>query len=49
MMISSSGCDSIAPIAANTGGLLPSSGMHNGSFGRPDGNLKPCGTCNLLC
>ncbi|KAI9377204.1 hypothetical protein POPTR_019G036800v4 [Populus trichocarpa] len=40
MMISSSGCDSIAPIAANTGGLLPSSGMHNGSFGRPDGNLS---------
>jgi hypothetical protein len=24
IMISSSGCDSIAPIAANTGGLLPS-------------------------
>ncbi|KAJ6367343.1 hypothetical protein OIU77_003658 [Salix suchowensis] len=40
MMISSSGRDSIAPAPANTGSLLPSSGMHNGSFSRPDGNMS---------
>jgi len=42
MMITSSGCDTIAPPAVNTGSLLPSSGMHGSSFSRSDGNFKPC-------
>ncbi|KAI5563570.1 hypothetical protein BDE02_14G000300 [Populus trichocarpa] len=40
MMITSSGCDTIAPPAVNTGSLLPSSGMHGSSFSRSDGNLS---------
>ncbi|KAJ6336556.1 hypothetical protein OIU76_006438 [Salix suchowensis] len=40
MMITSSGCDTLAPSAVNTGSLLPSSGMHGSSFSRSDGNLS---------
>ncbi|XP_050225725.1 histone acetyltransferase HAC1 [Mercurialis annua] len=38
MMIASSGGDSIAATTVNSGGLMPSSGIHGGSF-RSDGGL----------
>ncbi len=39
-MIAASGSNSITPTTVNTGSLLPSGGIHGGSFNRSDGNMK---------
>ncbi|KAF2309187.1 hypothetical protein GH714_001119 [Hevea brasiliensis] len=40
MMIASSGCESVSVTTVNTGSLLPTSGLHGGSFSRSDGALS---------
>lgn len=40
-MITTSGCSSITP-NVNTGNLLPTGGLHGGSFNRSDGNIVLC-------
>ncbi|GAV74228.1 ZZ domain-containing protein/PHD domain-containing protein/zf-TAZ domain-containing protein/KAT11 domain-containing protein [Cephalotus follicularis] len=39
-MIASSGGSSIAPTTVNTGSLMPTGGIHSGSFSRSDGTLS---------
>lgn len=39
-MIATSGCSTIAPNTVNTGSLLPTGGLHGGSFSRSDGNIE---------
>ncbi|KAF2312942.1 hypothetical protein GH714_000898 [Hevea brasiliensis] len=40
MMIASGGCDTISATTVNMGSLLPTSGLHGGSFSRSDGALS---------